>query len=52
MLLLLVQDMAPFQWVMAWADYLPESQMTSLLDVGFFPQWKRVRRVSKQCLFL
>ncbi|KAL6762911.1 TFP11-domain-containing protein [Haematococcus lacustris] len=38
----LAQDMAPFEWVMAWTDCLPEPQMVSLLEGGFFPQWKQV----------
>ncbi|KAJ9505867.1 hypothetical protein QJQ45_027951 [Haematococcus lacustris] len=37
----LAQDMAPFEWVMAWTDCLPEPQMVSLLEGGFFPQWKQ-----------
>lgn len=36
------QDLAPFEWVMAWHHLLPVQQMTSLLEQSFFPKWHKV----------
>eukprot|EP00752_Nemacystus_decipiens_P009688 g8655.t2 len=33
------QDMAPFDALMMWADFLPPLYMTTILDVEFFPKW-------------
>lgn len=37
-----MQDMAPFNMLMLWADLLPPLYMTSILDVEFFPKWLTV----------
>lgn len=36
------QILDPFNWVMAWSDLLPQSQMVGLLEAGFFPRWHQV----------
>eukprot|EP00761_Pharyngomonas_kirbyi_P008421 gb/GECH01008432.1/.p1 GENE.gb/GECH01008432.1/~~gb/GECH01008432.1/.p1 ORF type:complete len:701 (+),score=183.15 gb/GECH01008432.1/:1-2103(+) len=36
------QDIRPFEWVMLWNDVIPDHQMLSLLDGGFFKKWFEV----------
>ncbi|MEW5310033.1 MAG: hypothetical protein WDW38_001866 [Sanguina aurantia] len=36
------QVLDPFNWVMAWSELLPQSQMVGLLEAGFFPRWHQV----------
>jgi len=39
------QDLAPFQWVMTWQDFIPQNHFVLLLENDFFPRWLNVLRL-------
>jgi tuftelin-interacting protein 11 len=36
------QNLDPFKWLMAWADTMPASLMSQILEAQFFPKWHHV----------
>lgn len=38
------QDLTAWNWVTAWAPYIPVQQMVNLLEVHFFPKWHDILR--------
>ncbi len=41
-LILLISFSEPFDWVMAWEDFVPKTAMLSLFEKHFFPKWLQV----------